>query len=368
MSRRLSSEARRSQIVSTTLALLADTPVDRITMRRVARELGISQLALFRHFRSRDDILEAVVAHAREELARLASAALGRKQAAPLESLDALMRQLADYLARNPGIPRLLLHDAGSGEETPYHRSLAQLVSMQRSIAAELVREAQRSGDVSAEVDPERAAGLLVASLQGLLLRWQLSGRRALLDGEVESMLAFWATAVKAGEPARGSTGDGDPEAEKVRGSEGSPVVALDVRPLLEAGDDPLGEILARLRQLPPDGVMKLIAPFRHVPLLNLLAARDYRVKAREFDSNCWGVEVLGPSAPVIEDLRDLEPPQPLERVLTAAAELAPGEACAARVPRHPRLLLPRLEERGLRYQVYDEPDGTALIHVRRPT
>ena len=73
-------------------------------------------------------------------------------------------------------------------------------------------------------------------------------------------------------------------------------------------------------------------------------------------------------SAPAIEDLRDLEAPQPLERILAATAKLAPGEAYSARVPRYPRLLLPRLEERGLLYEVYEEPNGTALVHVRRPT
>jgi len=261
MSRRLSSEARRGQIVRTTLALLADTPVDRITTRQVARELGISQPALFRHFRSRDEILAAVVVHTREELARLAAAALGPMQAAPLASLKSLMRELVDYVARNPGMPRLLFHDAGSGEEAPYHRLLAQLVSMQRSIAAELVREAQRSGEVSGDVDPERAAALLLASLQGLLLQWQLSGRRDPLEAEAASMLGFWVAALKAGEPARSGAGAAEREGEEALAASGPPLVVLDVRPILEAGGDPLGEILARLRRLPPDGVMKLLGP-----------------------------------------------------------------------------------------------------------
>jgi hypothetical protein len=86
-----------------------------------------------------------------------------------------------------------------------------------------------------------------------------------------------------------------------------------------------------------------------------------------EFAADTWGVEVLGPDAPPIEDLRGLPAPEPLERILAATADLAAGATYAARTPRHPRLLLPHLEARGLRYQVHDEPDGTALVHVRRP-
>jgi len=287
MARRLSRDARRSQIVQSTLVLLADTPAERITTRQVARALGISQPALFRHFRSREEILEAVSAHARDELERLAADVLGRK-GAPLASLEALIRGLADYVVRNPGMPRLLFHDAGSGESAPFRRPLEDLVSLQRSRAEELVRRAQRSAEVRCDVDPERAAQLLIASLEGLLLQWQRSGRRTPLAREADAMLAFWGAALQAGEPARRDGGEAEAESEPLR-------------------------------------------------------------------------------APAIEDLRDLEAPEPMERILAATAKLAPGGSYAARVPRYPRLLLPRLEERGLRYEVVEETDGTALVQVRKP-
>jgi len=364
MSRRLTTEIRRGQIARATLTLLANTPVDRITTRQVARELGISQPALFRHFRSRDEIFAAVVAHTRSELEGLAAEILHRKSA-PLESLAALMRGLAAYAVENPGMPRLLFDDLGRGESSKYHQPLAQLVGLQRSLVAELVRQAQQAGDANAAADPDAAATLLVATLQGLLLRWQWSGRTAPLARDIEAMLSAWVAALQAGTPA--TDGVMEPAEPSVPGAATPALLALDVRPLLAAGDEPLDEILAQLRRLLPDGVLKLLAPFRPTPLLGLLAARDYRVEVREFAADCWGVEVLGSDAPVIEDLCGLPAPEPLERILAATADLAAGACYAARTPRHPHLLLPHLEERGLCYQVHDEPDGTALIHVRRP-
>jgi len=193
-----------------------------------------------------------------------------------------------DYVSRNPGIPRLLFHDVGASARAPHQQLLEDLVSAQRSRAAELLQQAERSGEVRCDVDPERAAELLFASLLGLLLEWQRSGRRAPLDREVTAMLTFWAAALRAGEPARRDGGGAEGEREP-------------------------------------------------------------------------------PRAHAIDDLRDLEAPEPMERVLAATAGLAPGGTYAARVPRYPRLLLPRLEERGLHCEVVEEPDGTALVRVRRP-
>jgi TetR/AcrR family transcriptional regulator len=365
MSARLSREARRGQIVSCTLALLADTPIDRLTTRQVARALGISQPALFRHFRSRDEIFEAVVRHARAELEGLAAEVLGRGEA-PLDAIAALIRAIVGYVARHPGMPRLLFYDAGADSEAAYHGLLAQLVSLQRSLATELLHRAQRAGALDSRVDAARAAVLLIAALQGLLLQWQLSGRAAPLEANADAMLSFWRAGLAAGEPARGD--DDAPEAAAAAARmEGPALVALEVRPILEAGRDPLGEILAELQRLPDDGVLKLVAPFRPTPLLALLADGEQRSECRELDGGLWGVEILGSAAPEPEDLRELEAPEPLERILIATAALAPGASYTARTPRHPRMLLPRLAERGLAFEVYDEPDGSALVHVRRP-
>ena len=366
MSGRLSREARRSQIVDCTLALLADTPIDRITTRQVARELGISQPALFRHFRSRDEIFEAVVLHARGKLEQLAAQTLERCEP-PLDSIAALIRELVAFVTQHPGMPRLLFYDVGSSAAASYHGPLAQLVTLQRSLTTELVRNAQRAGTVDNGIDPARAASLLIAALQGLMLQWQLSGRALRLDMAADAMLAFWRAGLTAGQPAK-SQGDtaGDPEPATHNGSRA--IVGLDVRPLIETGREPLAEILETLRRLPEDGVLKLVTPFRPAPLLSLLASGEHRSDSREFEPGCWSTEVLAPGAATPEDLLELEAPEPLERILLATAELAPGESYSARTPRHPRMLLPRLEERGLTFDVYDELDGTALVHVRKPT
>lgn len=68
-----------------------------------------------------------------------------------------------------------------------------------------------------------------------------------------------------------------------------------------------------------------------------------------------------------ILDFRDLPAPEPLERILEACAGLGPGESLRARTPRFPSMLLPHLEKRGLRFEVAEEPDGSALVRVWRP-
>jgi len=75
----------------------------------------------------------------------------------------------------------------------------------------------------------------------------------------------------------------------------------------------------------------------------------------------------LGVDAGPILELRELEAPEPMQRILEAAAKLAPGAALLARTPCYPRLLFPQLEGRRLAWAAVEEPDGSGLVYVRRP-
>lgn len=74
---------------------------------------------------------------------------------------------------------------------------------------------------------------------------------------------------------------------------------------------------------------------------------------------------VLGTKTPDLVDLRHLEAPEPMEKVLLACAQLGAGEFYLAQVPRVPVMLFPHLESRGLRWWVHEKADQSALLLVQ---
>lgn len=351
-------DRRQQQIIGAMLELLAQRPVEAITTRQIADAVGLTQPALFRHFRSRDEILQAVLTQTRLEIGALAEHVLSQPGGA-LQRLRALAQGLLLHVEQHPGLPRLLFRDVALDDGARTHRPLESLNATLRALVAELVRSAQGEGEVPSDVDAAVAAQLFVALVQGSLLQWQMLGRQPVLAAEADTVLRFWLAGLAAGEPrAQQLTIQAEPALPAL--------FVLDVRPILQGGVDPLDAILAALDRLPLDGMLKIIAPFRPAPLLVLLAGKGFRTAARLAQPSTWEVEVLAREAPPPMDLRDLEAPLPLEQVLLATAPLPAGAALLFRVPRAPNLLLPHLRERGLEHAVLEESDGTALLHVRR--
>lgn len=338
----------QDQIVEAAVRLLGDLPIEEVTTRQLAVALGVSQPALFRHFATREALFLAVVARARADVEQMATELLAQDLGA-LATLERLGIGLLARVAREPGLPRLLFATAPGDD--PLRRGLRQLVSMQVALVGELVAQGQRAGEIAGDVPPDAAASLFVALVQGQVMQWEAGEREGSLVGRFAAPFALWCRAV---------TGTGLPLVPPSP-AKGAPVRLLDVRPILAGGTDPLGAILAAQDALPRGGVLALIAPFRPTPLLLVLHRRGCVVTDEALgDGQVLVIAVAG--GPAITDLRDLEPPEPLERVLSA--RVGPGEVWIARLPRFPALLVPRLEARGLTYAILTLPDETALLRI----
>jgi hypothetical protein len=139
---------------------------------------------------------------------------------------------------------------------------------------------------------------------------------------------------------------------------------------VLETDAEPaaaLEQIAQRLGELAADGLLSVTLPYDPAALAAELAERGHRASTERSGRASFVLDVAGPGAPEVLDLRELEAPEPLERLLEASARLVPGASLLARTPRFPRMLLPQLERRALDWEVCEEPAGSGLVHVRRP-
>lgn len=165
-------------------------------------------------------------------------------------------------------------------------------------------------------------------------------------------------------------------------------IVELDVRPLLRAGEEPFDRIMETVAVLGPSEGLRLLATFRPAPLFSVLGAMGFSHEARELEGGDWEVlfrptgtnepaKGLAPAASGADgsawpaptrhlDNRDLDPPEPMVRILAATEAMRQGEVLAALLCREPIFLLPELQKRGHRWRGNFEPDGkTYRILVR---
>jgi len=144
----------------------------------------------------------------------------------------------------------------------------------------------------------------------------------------------------------------------------------LDVRPMLASGQGPLGAILEVVRTLLPGQALRLIAPFEPAPLYAKLGDMGYAHATRRRDDGAYEIVFTPPPPrrpdPLLLDLRGLEPPQPMMRVLEALDTLPEGGAIVALTRFRPVHLLELLEARGFAAETAAQPDGSHETIIQR--
>jgi AcrR family transcriptional regulator len=142
------------------------------SLEEIARQAGVGTGTLYRHFPTRDELIEGVY---RNEVEKLAAAAARFAEAmSPLEALRAWMLLLVDYIAAKHIIAPALNSLVG-GPSRLYEGSRTMI---QGAIDG-LVKRAKKSGDLRRDLDAfDLLRALIGASHVGSGTDWQQSARR----------------------------------------------------------------------------------------------------------------------------------------------------------------------------------------------
>ncbi len=159
----------------------------------------------------------------------------------------------------------------------------------------------------------------------------------------------------------------------------------VDVREDVRRNQEPFARIMAAVKGLGPDEVLVLRAPFEPIPLYDVLGKRGfahwtechapddwsvwfYRRAAGAVGPDGWQGASAGPPErrARLVDVRGLEPPQPMVRVLEELDRLKPGEQIEVLHERRPMFLYPQLDERGFTHETEEPRPGLVRIIIRR--
>ena len=173
---RKSADVRKTEIVKAAIRLAAEIGPDRLTTERLAKDVGISQPGIFRHFPTKDDIWQAVAQYIGDLLQEKA----GISDDATLAPMDQLHRSVISHLGFikvNPAIPAILFSRELHAGNEKMRLFFASLMSSRHQGLSKLIAAEIAAGRFDGSLDPDDAAYLVLALIQGLAMRWSLNAR-----------------------------------------------------------------------------------------------------------------------------------------------------------------------------------------------
>ena len=163
--------SRKDQILQALARMLESAPGERITTAALAKEVGVSEAALYRHFPSKARMFEGLIKFIEDTLFLRITRIINDEQNAAIRC-EKILSLLLTFSSKNPGMTRLLTGDALAGETERLRTRIAQFFSRVESQLKQILREAQIRENLKPTASPAALANLLLATCEGRLIQF----------------------------------------------------------------------------------------------------------------------------------------------------------------------------------------------------
>jgi TetR/AcrR family transcriptional regulator len=160
---------RRQTILETLAHMLEKNQGEHITTAQLARAVGVSEAALYRHFASKAKMFEGLLEFIEETLFTRINKILAEESRAEAR-VQSILFLLLGFADKNPGMARLLYGDVLVGETERLRQRVVQIYERIETQLKQILREAEASENLRVPIAD--TAALLLAVVEGSITRY----------------------------------------------------------------------------------------------------------------------------------------------------------------------------------------------------
>lgn len=173
--KRENTEVRQQQIIKAAGTLIFRYGSEHLTIKRIAAEVGISEAAIYRHFKSKKSILSFLLTHIEETLLHDISLEVSDHKPLTLDTIEKIIRNHFSKISLRKGISFQVIAEIISLGDRKLNKQASKTIERYISRLKELLADGVRDSAVRPDIDLDAAATLLFTLIQGLVNIWALN-------------------------------------------------------------------------------------------------------------------------------------------------------------------------------------------------
>ena len=174
---------RQIEIILAATHLIGEKGLQNLTTKNLAKEIGFSEPALYRHFKDKTEIISSVLVYYKYELQQGIQSVTSNKTNA-LEKIEAIVAFQFAHFTKYPAVIMVIFSETSF----QYNNSLSKVV---KSIMEEkehglmkIIESGQLENSIRKDISPQQLANLIMGSMRLTVLRWRLSNFEFNLNSE----------------------------------------------------------------------------------------------------------------------------------------------------------------------------------------
>ena len=179
---------RKERLIITTIETIDELGLQRLSTREIAKREGVSEATIFRHFKSKNELLLAVLENF-SEFDHDIFQSVKLKKLPPREAINFLIRSHVEYYENYPAITSILLNFDELRHEQLLENKVDYIIKNRTEYLKELFEEAKKAGEINPAVELDYIPDVIFGTIIMICMKWKVDGRQFSLKERTLSTL-----------------------------------------------------------------------------------------------------------------------------------------------------------------------------------
>jgi len=165
---------RQRGLVETSIDIIANKGIQNLTIKNLSKKMGFSEPAIYRHFKSKTDILLAILSmfevYIRDNNTRGTS-----KSASSLNNLNEIFKQHFDTFSKNRALASVVFAEEIFQNDKRLAEKIFSIMEANFKIIKTVIEEGQKNNEIRTDIEAEQLTLIIMGSLRLIIKKWTLS-------------------------------------------------------------------------------------------------------------------------------------------------------------------------------------------------
>jgi len=166
---------KQQEIIEISIELIADLGIQGFTIKNLSKRVGVTEGAIYRHFKSKTEILHSILKAFQTESANTLESACSSEKPA-MEEISSIFAHHFNYFAERPAIAAVIFSESIFQNDNLLSKEVFKLLKMHEDALMCIINKGQLSGEIrNGAVKKDQIVRIIIGSIRYTVTKWRLS-------------------------------------------------------------------------------------------------------------------------------------------------------------------------------------------------
>ncbi|MEO1784830.1 TetR/AcrR family transcriptional regulator [Thermodesulfobium sp. 4217-1] len=181
---------RRETLILTAIEIINEKEFGGLSTRELAKREGVSESAIFKHFKSKNDLIMAILDYF-SQYDKAIMRSIENNKLDPVDSIYMFIDSFISYYENYPEITVIFNSYESLVSNDDFKQKIKEIFFERNNFLNSLIKDAIKKNRISLDIESEQLTDIIYGTLRGVIYKWRLLDYQFSLRSYFMAILKF---------------------------------------------------------------------------------------------------------------------------------------------------------------------------------